>query len=189
MLGGTAAPIHSQARDIDRDGDRDVWLLFSLCDLITSGALDENSTELILTGSTLDGRTFTGRDSVAPFREGKRVKRVPVFVYPVNGQTLDYEGSYLFKVKPIPSAEGFLWRFFQSGVMVWENFRDEGTLSGEEYGIHPGTEAHSRFVPGPVEVWVRAWVNGAWTDATVITIYLEPAGGPLEILEEKGELY
>lgn len=34
-----------------------------------------------------------------------------------------------------------------------------------------------------------AEVSSAWTDATVITIYLEPAGGPLEILEEKGELY
>ena len=61
-LGGTAAPLHSQGRDIDRDGDRDVWLLFSLCDLVTNGAIDQNSTELVLTGRTLEGGAFTARD-------------------------------------------------------------------------------------------------------------------------------
>jgi len=80
----------------------------------------------------------------------------------------------LFKVKAIPSAEGFLWGFFQNGVMVWENYRDEGTLSGNEYGIHPGSIAHSKFAHGDVEVWVRASINGQWTDATVITIHLQP---------------
>jgi uncharacterized delta-60 repeat protein len=186
VLGGTAAPIHSQGRDIDRDGDRDVWLLFALCDLVSNNALDENSTELVLTGTTLDGVIFTARDSVEIIRQGPRLNPVPVFVYPVDGQTLDYEGSYLFKVKPIHSAEGFLWGFFQNGVMVWENFRDERVLSGTEYGIHPGTLAHSKFVPGPVEVWVRAWVNGGWTDATVITIHLRLVSGPLNLSFDTG---
>jgi hypothetical protein len=98
----------------------------------------------------------------------------PVYVYSTDGQTWDYEGSYLFKVQPIASAEGFLWGFFQNGVMVWENYRDEGTLSGNEYGIHPGTIAHTKFVPGDVEVCVRATINGEWTDATLITIHLQP---------------
>jgi hypothetical protein len=97
----------------------------------------------------------------------------PVFVYPVNGQTLDYPGAYLFKVEPIAAAQGFLWSFFQNGVMVWENLRDEGILSGNEYGIHPGTEAHGRFVPGSVEVWVSAMVDTQWTDTAVITIHLQ----------------
>jgi hypothetical protein len=98
----------------------------------------------------------------------------PVFDYPVDGQDLDYEGSYLFRVLPMDEAQGFLWGFFQNGVMVWENYRDEGVLSGNEYGIHPGTVAHAQFVPGDVEVWVRAQVDGNWTDATVITIHLVP---------------
>ena len=105
----------------------------------------------------------------------------PVFIYPTDGQTLDYEGSYLFKVQPIASAEGFLWGFFQNGVMVWENYRDEGVLSGNEYGIHPGTIAHSKFAPGDVEVWVRAAINGQWTDATVITIHLQPRATSNEV--------
>ena len=98
----------------------------------------------------------------------------PVFDYPVDGQVLDFEGSYLFRVQPMPEAEGFLWGFFQNDVMVWENYRDEGILSGNEYGIHPATDAHSRFVPGDVEVWVRALIDGEWTDATVIVIQLVP---------------
>ena len=180
-LGGTAAPVHSQGRDIDRDGDRDVWLLFSLCDLVTNEAIHQSSTELVLSGMTLDGIAFTARDSVEIIRQKPPKPIVPVFIYPVDGQVLDYEGSYLFKVKPVPSAEGFLWGFFQNGEMVWENYRDEGVLSGDEYGIHPGTLAHSRFVPGPVEVWVRASINGQWTDAAVITIHIRSVGGPLDL--------
>ena len=98
----------------------------------------------------------------------------PAFDYPVDGQVLDFEGSYLFRVHAVPHAQGYLWGFFQNDVMVWENYRDEGTLSGTEYGIHPGTVAHSSFAPGEVEVWVRAMIKGQWTDATVITIQLVP---------------
>ena len=96
------------------------------------------------------------------------------FVYPVDGQTLDYGNSYLFKATPIEGADGYLWGFFQDGNMIWENMRDEGTLSGTEYGISEGSLAHSKFMPGYVKVWVRASVNGAWTEPTVITIYLQP---------------
>lgn len=98
----------------------------------------------------------------------------PVFVYPADGQKLDYEGSYLFKVEPIANSKEFLWGFFQNGQMVWENYRDEKVLSGTEYGIHPETIAHGKFVPGKVEVWVRALINGQWTDPAIITIYLQP---------------
>jgi uncharacterized delta-60 repeat protein len=181
VLGGTAAPIDSQGRDIDRDGDRDMWLLFSLCDLVTNDALNQNSTELVLTGMTLDGIPFTARDSVEIIGHKPPQPIVPVFVYPMDGQVLDYEGSYLFKVNKLPAAEGYLWGFFQNGVMVWENYRDEGVLSGNEYGIHPGTLAHSQFAPGPVEVWVRASIKGQWTDAAVITIHLQSVGGQVTI--------
>jgi hypothetical protein len=72
----------------------------------------------------------------------------------------------------VEDAQGYLWGFFQDGVMVWENLRDEGHLSSNEYGIWTGTTAHDKFSIGDVQVWVRAWVNGEWTDATVITIHL-----------------
>jgi hypothetical protein len=102
----------------------------------------------------------------------------PSFIYPKNGQTLDYEGAYLFKVKPVPGASGYLWGFFQGGEMVWENYRNERKLSGTEYGIQPGTSAHKKFVKGKVAVWVRGLVNGKWTDPTIITVRLKPRQAP-----------
>lgn len=102
----------------------------------------------------------------------------PVFIYPQDGQALAYDGDYLFKVEPIERADGYLWGFFQNGEMVWENLRDEGTISSNEYDILSGSEAHSRFQPGEVEVWVRASVNGQWTEPTVIVLYLQTITSP-----------
>ena len=64
LLSGTVAPIRSRERDVDLDGDLDLLLVFPLCDLITNMALDLSSTELLLTGLTLDSVPFTGTDSV-----------------------------------------------------------------------------------------------------------------------------
>jgi hypothetical protein len=97
------------------------------------------------------------------------------FVYPQDGQVLDYEGSYIFEVTPRADAEGYLWGFFQNGVMVWENMANEGVLSGTTYAIEEGTFAHTQFSPGYTEVWVRPMLGGGIpTDAIVIGIYLEP---------------
>jgi hypothetical protein len=97
---------------------------------------------------------------------------MPEYVYPTDGQSLDYDGTYRFKVTPVRDSSGYLFGFFQDGDMVWENYRDEGRLSGTEYEIEPGTTAHSRFHTGKVEVWVRAYVDDQWTDAAIITIRL-----------------
>jgi len=97
---------------------------------------------------------------------------IPVFEYPTDGGIIDYEGAYLFKVTPVEGADGYLWGFFQDGEMVWENLRDEGELSGTEYGIQVGSEAHGRFVPGEIEVSVRARVEGEWTEAGVVRVNL-----------------
>jgi hypothetical protein len=115
---------------------------------------------------------------LAPIPQVAAATGGPRFVYPKNGQTLDYEGAYLFKVKPVPGASGYLWGFFQGGKMVWENYADERKLSGTEYGIQPGTSAHKRFVKGDVDVWVRGLVDEKWTDATIITIRLQPRAAP-----------
>jgi uncharacterized delta-60 repeat protein len=64
LLSGTVVPMHSRERDVDLDGDLDLLLVFPLCDLVTSMALDLSSTELLLIGMTLDSVPFTGTDSV-----------------------------------------------------------------------------------------------------------------------------
>ena len=75
-------------------------------------------------------------------------------------------------MKPIEGADGYRWVFIQNGVEVWDSFRNEQQLAGNEYGIHPGTEAHSKFVPGELEIWVRASIDGQWTYAGIAVIYL-----------------
>ncbi|MGZ9226502.1 MAG: choice-of-anchor Q domain-containing protein, partial [Anaerolineales bacterium] len=67
-LSGTATPYRSRVTDVDRDGDRDLVLTFSLCSIVTNGALNASSTKLVLTGRTLDGNNFTGTDSVKVVR-------------------------------------------------------------------------------------------------------------------------
>ena len=67
-LSGKATPIKSRITDVDRDGDKDMLLTFTLCGIVTNGALNASSTELVLTGRTLQGNSFTGRDSVKVVR-------------------------------------------------------------------------------------------------------------------------
>ena len=98
--------------------------------------------------------------------------KVPQFNYPLNGQSIIYEDSYGFQVKPISYATGFLWSFQQNGQLVWENWRDEGSLSGADYWISNSNQAHSRFSPGPLLVSVRAQINGQFSDAATITVQL-----------------
>ncbi len=94
-------------------------------------------------------------------------------MYPVNNQTLNYDGHYLFKVNPVSSAEGYLWGFFRDGQKVWEELVWNWDRPGTEYGIMIGTEAHSRFNSGDdVEVWVRGSIFGNWTQASIIRIHL-----------------
>ncbi|MBN2257062.1 MAG: hypothetical protein JW704_04465 [Anaerolineaceae bacterium] len=106
------------------------------------------------------------------FTPGVQAATGPVFDYPVNGQSLDYNGAYLFRVLPMENATGYLWGFFQNDILVWENLRDQEQLSTHEYEISTGSPAHANFVPGDLEVWVRAFIDEQYTDATVITIHL-----------------
>lgn len=102
----------------------------------------------------------------------------PDMVYPVNGQTLDLEGAYMFKVKSVEGSTGYLFGLFQDGQMVYENYRDTRQLSSNgEFALWENNPFHNKFHQGPVEVWVRAYVNNKWTDARIITINLKPRAG------------
>jgi hypothetical protein len=72
-------------------------------------------------------------------------------------------------------ADGYLWGFFQGGVLVWENLRDQGTLFGTDYALHYGQPGYDRLAPGPVQVMVRSHAGIEFSqDATIITINLRP---------------
>lgn len=102
----------------------------------------------------------------------------PSFVYPINGQVLGFGGGgyWLFQVTAVEGAKGYLWSFYQDGNLVWQNQRDEGMLGGVDYAIEDveGSTAHAHFHPGFVEVKVQAQVNGEWTPAATILIYVSP---------------
>ncbi len=68
-LSGKVSPVRSRAKDVDGDGDMDMALTFPLCNLVTHEALTTSSTELVLAGTTLDGVSIMGRDSVRVVRD------------------------------------------------------------------------------------------------------------------------
>ena len=96
-----------------------------------------------------------------------------VFVTPLDGQVLALQGDYFFQVNDI-GAEGYLWSFSQNGEVVWENLRDElGYTAGGTYAILAGSPAHDRFVPGPVQVSVRAVQGQYLAEPAIITVILQ----------------
>lgn len=98
---------------------------------------------------------------------------VPEMVYPGDGHTLDLEGAYMFKVKLVAGATGYLFGLFQDGTMVYENWRDNQTLSPNgEFALWEDNPAHAKFHAGAVRVMVRASINGSWSDARTINITL-----------------
>ena len=63
-LPGAAAPIKSAVEDVNDDGLDDLLLHFSLRALVESDAIDSDSTQLMLTGETGDGKPIAGLDQV-----------------------------------------------------------------------------------------------------------------------------
>lgn len=103
---------------------------------------------------------------------------VPQMVYPQDGQALDLEEAYKFKVKPVSGASGYLFGLFQNGVMIYENYRDTKQLSTNgEFALGASDPVHVNFHTGEMKVMIRALVSGQWTDARTITITLKPRGG------------
>lgn len=99
----------------------------------------------------------------------------PDFDYPTDAQTLDFNGSWLFKVEPINGAIGYRWDFAQDGTVLWDNLQRQGHLSGRAYSIWAGTSVHSLFHPGDMQIEVEAELPGQtrWSNAASITVHLQ----------------
>lgn len=125
-------------------------------------------------------------NSPTPAPTSLQLPGAPSMVYPADGQTIDLEGAYMFKVKAIERSSGYLFGLFQDEQMVYENYRDTRTLSSNgEFALWETNPAHSKFHQGSMSVWVRALVNNQWTDARIITINLRPRSsnnGPVQII-------
>lgn len=150
-------------------GIKFIWVEFK----DTSGKTDRRSAQIELV-STSPTPTPTPIPTPTSFPS----LQAPEMVYPQNGQTLDLEGAYMFKVRPVVGASRYLFGFFQNGVMIFENQRDVKTLSSNgEFAIWESDPAHAKFRAGEVKVTVRALVNNRWTGTREITIILKPRGG------------
>lgn len=94
--------------------------------------------------------------------------REPVFVQPVDGQILDFEGAYIFNLEPITDVVGYEWVLTQQLAEVYRQ-----VTPGPDLGIFPGDGVHELFSPGQLEVSVRGERNdGSFTDFTTIVIQL-----------------
>lgn len=118
----------------------------------------------------------------------------PEMVYPLNGQTLILEDAYMFKVKPVNGARGYLIGLFQDNTMIFDNYRDTKTLSlNGEFAIWQDNPFHNKFHAGQVKMMIRAYVNNKWTDAREITITLKsripaPTAAPTPIATASAQL-
>jgi hypothetical protein len=109
----------------------------------------------------------------------------PEFVYPADGQKIDSKSSFMFWVKPIANAQGYSWDIVQNGKVVAQR------ITGNEFGIHPGTAEHSRIVPGSIDIRVRALVKDKWTNPASMTISAvgqQPASASASAAKKQPEL-
>lgn len=131
-----------------------------------------------VTANSYISLNFIGESATSPVPSTYPMPGAPKMVYPVDGQTLDLEGAYMFKVKPVEGASGYLFGLFQNGNMVYENYRDGKYLSSNgEFALWENNPFHAKFHNGEVKVMIRAYVGNQWTDAREITIILRPRGG------------
>jgi hypothetical protein len=103
----------------------------------------------------------------------------PVFVYPAERQTIPYNGSWSFAVRPMKGARGYLWSFVQDGVIRWQNLAFEGHLSGRAYTIRGTSRAHREIHPGRLTVWVQALLRRErWSRQDTLSFYLKTTPFP-----------
>lgn len=121
---------------------------------------------------------YKGETMSTPIPTSYPMPGAPEMVYPSDSQVLGIDGAYMFKVKPVAGASGYLFGFFQNDIMIYENYRDDRTLSSNgEFAVWESNPFHVKFQLGKVKVLIRALVNNQWTDAREITITLAPGGG------------
>lgn len=126
---------------------------------------------LILTGATLLSPVST----LAATEPVSAPITIPVIIYPQNTQTLDLEGSYMFKIEPIEGASGYLFGLFQNNVLIYENWRDDKILSSDgKFNLSANHPFHAKFTAGPMKVMIRTQINNKWSDAKTITVNLKP---------------
>ena len=112
----------------------------------------------------------TPKSSPTPITDIVLMNTYITFAYPKDGQLCGYDGPFYLQVNPVKGADGYLWSFYQNGELVWENLRDEGSLSTNNYVFEKSSLAHDSYMPGDLTIGVRAKLFGGWSKEATITV-------------------
>jgi hypothetical protein len=75
----------------------------------------------------------------------------PQFVYPADGQILDFEGDYLAAVVPPANVVSYDWSFSQFGDVIYSV-----TTTGPSFGFVASAPERDQVALGPAQISVRA---------------------------------
>jgi len=117
----------------------------------------------------------------------------PTMTNPTEGAQWNLGQINTVIVNPVSGASGYLFGFKQDlngngdyndneGDMIHENWRDLRQLVSQPTYSYNFSSTNG-FRPGNMEVWVRALINGQWTDARVVNVTLisVPVPASLEV--------
>ena len=99
----------------------------------------------------------------------------PTIIYPVEDQVLDWgpQQIYMFAVNPVKSATGYVYSFYQNGVLIHQNYRDFNLLSLDGgYAVAPENPYYSEFLPGDLTVKIQTAVKKRWSEPLVLHVKL-----------------
>ena len=107
----------------------------------------------------------------------------PMWITPLDGETVPYPNDLVFEVAPVNGAVGYLYGFKENDQFVWENNANEGHLDGTRYILTKGSTGYFAVGNGangqvswPLQIWVRAYIlQGGqyhWTEASIINTTL-----------------
>src|SRR6185437_2646019 len=103
-----------------------------------------------------------------------RQAAVPAFIIPANGAIYPTTGPYIFKVKPIGGAVGYLWSFVQGSGIVYQDLAWDGHLSPSGFTVLPRSKAHQLIHAGYLRVRVRALLaDGQWSAIGDVSVRIQ----------------
>lgn len=181
---GTAGTVGAQRRPSSRGIGRYAALIalsISMALVSTGVALGKPVAEPSAGTQPSNGKTIDGADDASSSMSLSDPP--PPFASPANGQSIDFEGDYIFTASPIAGSDAYLIGLFQNGALLVENLRDHGSLRAL-FSIRRGDPLRTRLLPNiPTKVTVRGRINGAWTEAREITIQLVPRRTQVKVVE------
>jgi len=86
---------------------------------------------------------------------------------------LDEGTKISVSVEPLPGAQGYAWTLIQNGTVLWDSYGDYAHLAKETIWLSNQGLPMDKITPGvPVQLQVKASINGSWTAPAEVSIYI-----------------